>query len=242
MTLFSCDQTKRILQVQRNRYSLEGRLQQSSSEHIYKLHHNAQRLIKERVLEGVRCVLPFASHLIFPDDRVLMRRDHEKYLSLIISIATLFQFQREAKTAKTDDGREFKYTLVTLEDVALANKFAAEILGRSLDELAPPSRELLNLIKKMVDDTALKTGKKKQDILFTRRELKDYTGWSYWQIHDHLIQLVKMEYIQMTKGGKDNRCRYELLWDGKGEDGSKFFMGLIDVEGLRKKLKGKNIN
>ena len=46
------------------------------------------------------------------------------------------------------------------KDIALANKFAAEILGRSLDELAPPTRDLLQLIKKMIDEYAQKTKKK----------------------------------------------------------------------------------
>jgi len=39
---------------------------------------------------------------------------------------------------------------VTLEDIDKANTIANEVLGRCLDEVTPPSRRLLKLIRKMV--------------------------------------------------------------------------------------------
>ena len=64
-----------------------------------------------------------------------------RYLSLIEVIAFLHQHQREVK-ADVIDGEKVRYVEATLEDVALANELACEFLGRSLDELAPPSRKL----------------------------------------------------------------------------------------------------
>jgi hypothetical protein len=87
----------------------------------------------------------------------------------------------------------------------------------------------------MVDDRCTKEKKKRDLIYFTRRELCVFCGWSYWQVHAHLETLMKMEYIAGEKSGKSNLFQYELLWDGEGEAGEKFFIGLIDVEKLKKR-------
>ena len=41
-----------------------------------------------------------------------------------------------------------------------------------------------------------------------------------------------MEYLLLNKGNKDNRYSYELVRDGKGENGEKFLIGLIDTKKL----------
>jgi hypothetical protein len=78
---------------------------------------------------------------------------------------------------------------------------------------------------------------KQSEIRFTRKQICDATGWSYWQIRPHLEQLVEMEYLHLHSGKQGQRHTYELLWDGQGEDGEKFMAGLIDVKSLRKQVK-----
>jgi hypothetical protein len=68
-----------------------------------------------------------------------------KYLTLIRTIALLHQHQRERKTV-VHNGATVEYIEVTKDDIALANKLAHEVLGRSLDELPPQTRRLLTLI------------------------------------------------------------------------------------------------
>lgn len=239
----SREQTERILERQRSRYTLEGRLEKRESEPIYKKHHNAQRLLKERVRRGVEVVNPYAPLLTYPNDKLLMRREHEKYMTLIIAIAFLRQFQKELKTTKGSGGKVMEYVEVDLEDIALANRLAGEILGRSLDELSPHTRTLLKQIKAMVDErqngklAPAKAGEKYP--AFTRKDICDETGWSYYQVQEHLRQLVQMEYLCVTASHERNRFLYEVLWDGKGEGGEKFLNGLIDVEALRKKSKSR---
>lgn len=228
----SREQTERILEVQRRRYTLEGRLSEKETEPILRKHHNAQRLLKERTERGVVVVNPYAGDLKYPSDKLLMRREHEKYLTLIMTIAFLRQFQKEIKQAKTKDGKTLEYVEADIEDIALAGKLAAEILGRSLDELSPHTRRLLKLIKTMVDERRAK--REEHHCLFSRKEVGDYTGWSYWQLREPMEMLVKLEYLALVKSQKHNQFVYELLWDGQGETGEKFFMGLIDVETLHK--------
>ena len=71
-----------------------------------------------------------------------MRRDHAKYLTLIESITLLRQHQREIKTLR-QGGAVIEYIEVQLADIALANRLAHEVLGRSLDELPPQTRRVL---------------------------------------------------------------------------------------------------
>ena len=57
-----------------------------------------------------------------------------KYLALIDAIALLHQHQRKIATVEVD-GAAVEYVEVTEADIALANRLAHAVLGRSLDEL-----------------------------------------------------------------------------------------------------------
>jgi len=232
----SREQTRRILKKQREEDTLEGLVKQSEEKNIYKKHHNMQRILAQKRNDGwpIQVVNPYSNQLTYPEENLIMRREQKKYLALIKSIAFLHQYQREVKKINGGKGKPIEYIEVTLEDIKLANKLASEILGRSLDELSPHTRSLLKEIKKMVDRECRKEKKSTNEIHFTRRELCNCTGWSYWQVQDHLKQLVELEYLAITRGGKDNLFRYQLLWDGNGEDGSKFFSGLINIDKLKK--------
>jgi hypothetical protein len=152
-----------------------------------------------------------------------------KYLTLIRSIALLHQYQR-AKRTVVHDGKEVSYIEVTLEDIATANRLAHEVIGRSLDELAPQTRRLLMLLDEMVTEAEKRTAR--SDYRFTRREIREHTGWSYEQVRVHLDRLVQLEYVLAHHGGRGQTFVYELVYDGKGKNGQPFVMGLLDVERL----------
>ena len=42
-----------------------------------------------------------------------------------------------------------------------------------------------------------------------------------------------MEYLLVHRGGRGQSFVYELLYEGQGDDGKPFLMGLIDVDKLR---------
>ncbi|MBV7029933.1 DNA primase, partial [Escherichia coli] len=69
------------------------------------------------------------------------------------TIALLHQYQREIKRVE-HRGQVVEYIEVTREDIALANRLAHEILGRTLDEMPPQTRKLLLLIQTMVGELA----------------------------------------------------------------------------------------
>lgn len=220
----SRDQTRRIQARQRAARTLEGLLADEQAKTIRTLHRNAQRLLKPLAV-----VNPYAERLTFLDERTRTRRDHQKYLTLIDAIALLHQHQREIKTAE-QGGQRIEYVEVEPGDIALANRLAHEVLGRSLDELPPQTRNLLDQLVSMVGAACEREGLARSEYRFTRRELREHSGWGDTQLKVHLARLVELEYLYVHRQGQ-TFC-YELAYAGEGGEGQRFVMGLLDPEHL----------
>lgn len=217
------EQTRAIHRVQRERYTLEGLLAKSDRETIRQTHQNAQRLLRPL---GV--LNPYARQLTFLDDKTRTRRDHEKYLTLIAAITLLHQYQRPVKT-REHGGRQVEYIEATLDDIAVANRLAAEALGRSLDELPPQTRRFLDLLAAMVKRDVEEKKIAREDLRFTQRDARTFTGWTDVQVKRHLAKLADLEYVLVHRGGRGQSFVYELLYAGQGDEGGKFLLGLIDT-------------
>ncbi len=212
----SAEQTGRIHQVQRERRTLAGLMAREERKALLKTLRNAQRL-----LQPVEVLNPYAPALTFTTGRTRNRRDHEKYLTLIDAIALLHQHQRKAQTLPGGQ----PYIEVTLDDIALANELAPEVLGRSLDELPPQTRRLLGCIRELVK------GKTKGNLTFSRRELRNACGWSLTQVRVHLERLVELECLSIRHGRLGSQFLYELLLDPDAPE-ALAHVGLIDVKVL----------
>jgi hypothetical protein len=125
-----------------------------------------------------------------------------------------------------------RYIEVTRDDITVANRLAHEVLGRSLDELPPQTQRLLGLLSEMVGKQAETQGLERADVRFTRRQVREHTGWTDFPVRMHLEKLVALEYVLVHRGGPGQRFVYELLWDGQGQEGETFLAGLLDVEHL----------
>jgi len=220
------EQTRAIHRLQRERQTLEGLLARRDRDCILAVHRNAQRLLRP-----VHVTNPFARELTFLDDQTRTRRDHLKYLTLIRSIALLHQYQRPTKSV-SHHGQAMQYIEATLDDIAAANALAHEALGRSLDELAPQTRRLLLLIDEMVTEVCKQSQIERCDHRFSRRQVREFTGWGNTQLKLHLHRLEELEYLLLHRGGRGQSFVYELLYDGQGKDGKPFLCGLIEVDKL----------
>ncbi len=129
-------------------------------------------------------------------------------------------------------GRVVEYIEVTLDDIALANEIAPEVLGRSLDELPPPTRRLLDHIRALVK-TQRENGSAKTASTFSRREIKELCGGSLTQVRVHLAWLIELEFIAARCGRFGSAFHYELLIDADGPEKAAH-IGLIEVSELRK--------
>jgi DNA primase len=229
----SPEQTKAILEAQRNRHTLEGLRRRKLHESVSKRHHAFQRLLKP-----VPVVNPFEPLLSYAEDRLAVRRDNPKYLNLILAVTFLHQMQRPVKH-DAESGQDYIET--TLSDIAIANQLAATLFGQTLDELSRPSRELLKLIRKMVDGLDKADRQHGPKIIggsvptFTRRAVREFTGWSDYQVKIHIKQLEELEYLVPISGRRGQSFCYRLAWEGEGLDGERFLPGLVPVEELRRK-------
>ncbi len=227
------EQTEAIHASQRQRRTLAGLLAKADREAIRALHQNAERLV-----QPVAVVNPYAKHLTFVADRTRTQRDHEKYLTLIDAIALLHQHQRPIRSVEHGDTL-IRYVEVTLDDIAAANRLAHGVLGRTLDELPPQTRKLLQLIVAWVTERCGQQAMNRADFRFSRRDVREATGWGNTQLKVHLRRLEDLEYLLVHRGGRGQSFVYELLYDGDTGLDTPHLSGLIDVDELERLYDGK---
>jgi len=219
----SREQTRAIHRLQREAMTLDGLVLKERRAQVLEVHRNAQRLLRK-----VKVVNPYAQALTFVDDKTRTRRDQMKYLGLINTLAFLHQYQRPLKKVGG-----LTYVEVTPADIDAANRLAHQVLGRSLDELAPQTRRLLQLVTDMVKAACTEKAMDTQDYRFTRRQVRDVTGWGHTQLKIHLARLEEYEYLLTHRGGRGQSFVYELLYRGEGQEGEPFLMGLLDAGKLK---------
>ena len=214
------EQTRAIHRIQREAQTLEGLLAKRRRGAVVALHRNAQRLLKP-----ISVVNPHADRLTFPDGLTRTRRDHMKFLSLIRAVTLLFQYQRPVKTVQCD-GQTLEYIESTREDVKLAEDLIKQVLGRSLDELPPQTRRLLLLVDDLVKEQCEQLAIERKDYRFSRRDVRQYTGWSDAQVKRHLHKLEELEYLIVHHGGRGQTIVYELFFDRPADPRQPFLPGL----------------
>jgi len=200
------EQTEAIHRLQRESETFDGLKRKVARKKLLTIHRNAQRLLRPLYV-----VNPYAPQLTFLSHSTRTRRDHMKYLTLIQSIALLHQHQRPLKER---DGIEF--IEVERSDIEAAGRIAKEVLSRSLDELPPQTRRLLNLLAAWVREKCACSGEEKMDpssAWFTRRQVRELTKWSNSQVKVHLDRLEEMEYILRRRGSFGVAFEYELACD-----------------------------
>jgi DNA primase len=159
-------------------------------------------------------VNPYADTLTFLDDRTRTRRDHDKYLTLIDTLALLHQHQRPIKSAPIQTGegvRTIDYVEASLEDIAQANAGLYQLVEQRQNE----------------------QGGLRGDVRFTRLQVRAHMGLSDTQCRVHLDRLVALEHVLVHRGQRGQSYEYELLHDGPLVEGKAHLAGLIDVEHLQ---------
>lgn len=200
----SASMTERIFERQREADTLAGYLRKLDHDALIAQHQAAQRL-----LEPVAVINPYAKQLRFPAHTLRSRRDHKKYLMLIKAIAFLHQKQRTVKEHAHGD-QVLRYIEVTREDIRSANLIADAVLGQSASELSAPARNLLSHIHKLVKECCAEQRLAARDFIFTRKAVREATGWSDWQVRTHMHELAELEYLRARSGAWGKEYVYEL--------------------------------
>jgi DNA primase len=223
----SREQTEAIHRRQRAARTLDGLLGAKRASAVQMLHRTAQALLRPLAV-----VNPYAEALTFRSESTRMRRDHAKYLTLIDAIAFLHQHQRPIKTA-TVAGEVIEYIEVTHADIALANRLAHEVLGRSLDELPPQTRRVLDVLVGYVRERASAQAMAGADVRFTRKDVRSQVGMTDTALRVHLERLVELECLLVHRGGFGSRFVYELAFDGDAAAHAPQTAGLLDMTALQ---------
>jgi hypothetical protein len=88
---------------------------------------------------------------------------------------------------------------------------------------------MLLAIDEMVREECQKRQIDRSDYRFSRRQVRELTGWSATQVRIHMERLHEMEYLVTHRGGRGQSFVYELVFEA-GENPSKpQFAGLIHV-------------
>jgi len=213
------EQTKNILQAQRIKNSAQWYQSTMDSESLARLHHNMQRLLKPLTV-----TFPEELKFTWPNSRLQMRREQGKFFSLIKAIVLLHQYQRKVVTVTRADGVKLSTVQATQKDVDLALELGRLVFARNVDDVSPTGRTLLVEAVKMVQEkyestrnSNPKTDLTLSDIPFTRKELREETGWSETQVRRNLDQLVELGYVGRINGRQGSTFRYLLLDDGSAD-------------------------
>ena len=106
------------------------------------------------------------------------------------------------------------YIEVSREEIQQATELASELQGISLDDLSLPARNLLQLLLEM------------DRKIFTQKEVMNHTGWTKNRLHIHLTELIEMELVLPESQKRNQLQTYKLLYNGEGQDGKRFLLGL----------------
>lgn len=135
-----------------------------------------------------------------------LRREADKYLSLIETIGFLHQKQRPVKRFGP---KQIPYIEVTVADIDRANRLTVKCLARALSGLPGPTQELLIKIRNHVVKKA--DGRNLLDVRFNRGDMRDATGWtSDRQMLGALETLIEREYIHGVSGSFGKEYIYIL--------------------------------
>ena len=198
-------QTRAIHERQRATQTIEGQIGRVERLRIRRIHKNAQRLLKPVLVAN-----PYAPSLNFASHVTRTRRDHMKYLTLIRAVTLLFQHQRPLKTTH-HRGERIEYIESTKEDVELGTRLARAVLGRSLDELPPQTRRLLEEIGSMVTSWAGRERVERHAVRFRQRDVREWTHWGQTQVKVHMKRLEEHEYVLVHRG-RGPATSYELAY------------------------------
>jgi hypothetical protein len=201
----SSEQTKRIHEEQRRKYSLERyRQKEELVPGIIKTHQAAQSILTHRII-----VNPFSDYLAFPDNLMRSRRDHERFIDLIACVCHLRQYQKEEKLS---DGRS--YIECDIEDYKIAYRIMCGILPMTLSNVPHTAVTLYEQVRSLSTKRAVEQKVRPEDIRLTQREIRERSSIGQRSIKKYMKLLVDYEYLRVTGlGVRGSRNSYSLVKD-----------------------------
>ena len=138
------------------------------------------------------------------------------------------------------DGISFRHAVELLRADHLPMSAAPDLPQRgpvktgTVRKLPPQTRRLLLMIDERVSAECDRQKMERSDYRFSRRDVREFTGWGDTQLKIHLHRLEEMEYLLIHRGGRGQSFVYELMFAVEGGSGRPMLGGLIDMDVLSK--------
>ncbi|WP_375605559.1 CHC2 zinc finger domain-containing protein [Flavobacterium davisii] len=201
----SKEQTKRIIEYKNKVYQGEINKQEQEQTRLF-----LRECIK--LLQVYEVINPYANLVELPENVHKPTRMHDIVMGVINQIVLLNQYQRQRiKSPSSGGGGEA--LIAEKEDVINGLLLMKDSIILKMDELEGKVRTFYESLKKFAEKKAKKEDKKKEDVKFTRFDIKDHYTLSKAQINRYLTDLVSCEYLsRLGKMGKGNQ--YKIAhWD-----------------------------
>jgi DNA primase len=207
------EQTERIQKSQREKYTL-GRYFEKKHvvPQVVRKHRAAQRLLRNVVI-----VNDYGKYFQFPKSLVRTRRDHDRFVDLVVAVCFLRQYQKEVKTM-TDPrtGGQTEYIECDIEDYRIASGIMkAGVLDATYSDVPKSLVRFYDELRTLYSQAAGEKGLKVTEAGLTQRDIRKKIAWiGAESIKLYLRKLVWLEYLQ-TGGSKrrGSRNTYCLVAD-----------------------------
>jgi DNA-binding GntR family transcriptional regulator len=223
----SREQTERIHEEQRRKYSLE-RLEagRGGLETLIRAHQAAQRLLQKR-----QVVNDFAPLLGFPVSLMRSRRDHDRFLDLIACVCYVRQYQKRSEHVGA-----VEFIRADLEDYKVAYRIMVEgVLASTIRELPAGAVGLYEEIRTWIRREATKQGLRPEELSFTQRQVREMTGLGHTWVKEALRKLVDYDHVTIARGGGARSRAFYRLREDEALTGVDLSM-IPSPEEMRKKL------
>ena len=88
-----------------------------------------------------------------------------------------------------------------------------EVLAPTTDEHSPQALRLLDLMNRLTEERAAENKLAWDKVWWTRRQLREQSGWSQRQLRGALQQLAELEYVAQRGGGLGCTEFYQVIDD-----------------------------
>lgn len=194
-------QTLEVFAEQRRRY--RGEVVDTNA--VVRPWRNAQRLLRPYPI-----LIPFVDLIRFPDRPIRVRRDHQRFLTLIEAVCLIHQRQREVRVI---DGTE--YLVATADDYAIAHELAGKVLLQTLKNLSPSAEEFLGKVLEFVSKT---DGAPDTNRELTVSQMEMFSGLSNSTTSRLLKECAVAGYLDRKDVGRGRAAKYRFLSEPKVPD------------------------
>ncbi|MEA3458610.1 MAG: hypothetical protein U9R21_08035, partial [Candidatus Thermoplasmatota archaeon] len=141
------------------------------------------------------------------------------------------------KLLKLPATEEIQYIECTVEDYRIAYELLADgVLENTLDDLPRPARQLFEIIHTYLDRRSETEDVPKSRIIFERKEIREFSSWSFGQVRNNIRILTDYEYLRVVNGQNGTAKQYRLAGSYQDPD----FMGeVLSPKELSDKLRAK---